>query len=326
MTNTTSNLDTKQIIFQPLYIPVTSALGFAFVLLLFVWTYPLPGDPIGQKFVSVPEFWVWVSLLGLMSAFLTIVFAPLWKQFIDLFKEQISGQPPDQRLGLILMVLVGTVVYIFLIGLVYGITLSVRLEFEPGFPLGHSERVRLLYIYALVTLLPLMAAILLVYKGVLDKASKISSVARNEGKLLEIANDLLRYRNLLQNYLLIAGIIVSIVPIATATLRSILITTGYATEQNFPIITVMSYGLFFTMVLVLFYAPTHLLLTETSRKLRDVLCPIDSLSTMEENLRQRKSLDEWLQTNIGLAQNLKAGIVALSPLISSFVASVLGIK
>ena len=326
MANTTSKLDARQIIFQPLYIPVTSAIGFALVLALFVWNYPLPGDPIGQKFVSVPEFWVWISLLGLMSAFLTIVFAPLWKQFIDLFKEQAADQRSDQRLGLILMILVGTVVYVFLIVFVYGITLSVRLEFETGFPLGHSERVRVLYIYTFITLLPLMAAILLVYKGVLDKANKISSAAGNEVKLLKIANDLLRYRNLLQNYLLIAGIIVSIVPVATATLRSILITTGYATEQNFPIIVVMSYGLFFTMVLVLFYAPTHLLLTETSRKLRDVLCPIDSLSTLEENLQRRESLDEWLQTNIGLTQNLKAGIVALSPLISSFVASVLGIK
>jgi hypothetical protein len=225
-----------------------------------------------------------------------------------------------------MMILVGIVVYIFLIALVYGITLSVRLEFEAGFPVGHSERIRLLYIYALITLLPLMAAILLIYKGVLDKATQISSKVSDEGGLLEIANSLLRYRNLLQNYLLIAGIIVSVIPVATATLRSILITTGYATEQNFPITVVMSYGLFFTMVLVLFYAPTHLLLTETSRKLRDVLCPIDSLSGMEESLRRRKSLDEWLQTNIGLAQNLKAGIFALSPLISSFIASVLGIK
>lgn len=326
MADSTPKLDARQIIFQPLYIPLTSALGFAFILALFAWNYPVPGDPVGQKFVSVPEFWVWISLLGLMSAFLTIVFAPLWKQFMDLFKEQIANQPPGQRSGLILMVIIGTLVYIFLIALVYGITLSVRLEFETGFPLGHSERIRLIYIYALITLLPLMAAILLVYKGVLDQAAKISPAAGDEARLLEIANELLRYRNLLQNYLLIAGIIVSIVPIATATLRSILITTGFATEQNFPITVVMSYGLFFTLVLVLFYAPTHLLLTETSRKLRDVFCPINSLSGMEASLRQRKSLDEWLQTNIGLAQNLKAGIFALSPLISSFVASVLGIK
>jgi hypothetical protein len=326
MTHTTSKLDARQIVFQPLYIPVASAIGFAFVLILFLWNYPLPDDPVGKKFVSVPEFWVWISLLGLMSAFLTVVFAPLWKQFIDLLKEQISGQPLNQRIGLVLMILAGTAIYVFLIAFVYGITPSIKFEFETGFPMGHSQRVSVLYLYALITLLPLMAAILLVYRGVLDNSNKISSVAGNEVQLLNIANDLLRYRNLLQNYLLIAGIIVSIVPIATAMLRSILMTTGFATEQNFPIIIVISYGLFFTMVLILFYAPTHLLLTEASRKLRDVLCPIDCLSTVEEKLRQRKSLDEWLQTNIGLTQNLKAGIVALSPLISSFVASVLGVR
>jgi len=326
MDHKTTKLDAKQIIFQPLYIPAASAIGFAFILLLFVWNYPVPGDPIGQKFTNAPEFWVWISLLGLMSAFLTVVFAPLWKQFIDLFNEQISGQSAGQRLGLILLVAVGTVVYILLIALVYGVSLSVKFEFDTGFPVGHSERVRLIYIYALVTLLPLIGVILLTYKGVLDESKKISLMKRNEGRLLKAANELLRYRNLLQTCLLIAGIIVSIIPIATAMLRVILITTGYATEQNFPFLVVISYGLFFTMTLVLFYAPTHLLLTETSRRLRDVLCPVENVSALEERLRQRKSLDEWLQTNISLAQNLKAGIVALSPLISSFLASMLGIK
>lgn len=326
MVNSNTKPDTRQILFQPLYIPITSALGFALVLALFVWNYPSPNDPVGQEFVSAPEFWVWVSLLGLMSAFLTIVFAPLWKQFIDLFKEQVSGDRQGQRAGLILMISVGTIIYVFLIALVYGIVPSIRFEFQSGFPVGHSERMSVLYIYALIALLPLMAAISLVYKGVLDKAGGISSVASNEAELLKIADELLRYRNLLQNYLLIAGVVVSIIPVATAILRSILMTTGYATEQNFPMTVVISYGLFFTMVLVLFYAPTHLLLSEASRKLRDTLCPIGGVSTLEECLRQRKALDEWLQTNIGLAQNLKAGIFALSPLISSFVASVLGIK
>jgi hypothetical protein len=144
--------------------------------------------------------------------------------------------------------------------------------------------------------------------------------------LYRIAVALLRYRSLVQNHLLIAGIVVSIVPVAAASLRSILIAIGTVTEKSFPVTIVMMYGLFFTGIMILFYVPTHLLLTDSSRQLRDRLCPLDDLTQLEENLRKRKTLDEWLQTNIGLTQNLKSGIVALAPLVSAFVASVPGIK
>ena len=134
----------------------------------------------------------------------------------------------------------------------------------------------------------------------------------------------MRYRGLLQTYLLIAGIVVSIIPVAMASLRTILIAVGIVAEKDYPITVVLVYGLFFTAILILFYVPTHLLLTDTSRKLRDQLGPINSLPSLTESLEKRKALDEWLETNRGLTQNLKAGIVALAPLVSSFVASVLG--
>jgi len=320
-----TELDSRQIVFQPLYVPFASAIGVAFVLALFIWNYPSPNDPIGQKFVNVPEFWIWVFELGVMSAFLTVVFGPLWKQFVNLLKEQISNRDTTRKLGIGVMLLLGIAIYLALGSSIYWVVPSnpIRLVVLPQ---GHHQRVMIIYGYALLTMLPLIASTLLVYKSILDKTRQIQPAGQDRAKLFGMAADLLRYRRLLQNYLLIAGIVVSIVPVATASLRSILIAIGNVTEKDYPINIVMIYGLFFTAILILFYVPTHLLLTDSSRKLRDRLCPIDSLPTLEESLQKRKALDDWLETNIGLTQNLKAGIIALAPLVSSFVASVLGIQ
>jgi len=89
---------------------------------------------------------------------------------------------------------------------------------------------------------------------------------------------------------------------------------------------VIIYGLVFTVILLLIYAPTHLALTETSRKLRDGLCPLDSLGTLKADMDQRAALDDLLQTNIGIAENLKAGVATLSPLVTSLIVSLLGIN
>ena len=97
-------------------------------------------------------------------------------------------------------------------------------------------------------------------------------------------------------------------------------------EQAYPVRFVIIYGLVFTMILVLVYIPTHLSLSEAGRKLRDTLCPINSLSTLNDVLEKRNSLDEILQTNIGVMQNLRSGIVTLALLMSSLIVSLLGIN
>ncbi len=322
-------LDSKRILFQPLYVPLTSAIGFFFVIALFTWNYPVPGNYIGEKFVQAPEFWIWVFELAIMCAMLTVAFGPVWKQFFDLFKEQVSRKRGARRSSTLLMLALGLLIYLIQVTALYTMApSSITATRIPGQlpPEGHQTRIMIIYAYALVSLLPWMGSILLIYAGVLATARQIETVSPDQIKLFRIANDLLRYRTLLQNLLLIAGIIVSLVPIATATLRSIFITIGIATADSFPLTSVMVYALFFTMILVIFYAPTHLQLADTSRKLRDALCPIQDVSTLEDTLKKRKTLDDWLQTNISLADNLKAGIFSLAPLISGFVATVLGIK
>jgi len=124
---------------------------------------------------------------------------------------------------------------------------------------------------------------------------------------------------------MMVGAILSMIPITTAGLRANLIAAYPQIEPIYPVSYVIIYGLVFTLLLLLVYLPTHLTLAQASRELRDSLCPLNSLSTLKDTVERRKSLDEILQTNIGLTQNLKSGLVTLAPLISSLVVSVLGI-
>lgn len=116
------------------------------------------------------------------------------------------------------------------------------------------------------------------------------------------------------------------VTITTAGSRAIFVGLGADSINNFPVTHAILFGLVFTILLLLVYAPVHFALTEASRKLRDSLCPIASMETLKDDMAQRKYLDEILQTNISIMDNLKYGFITLAPFVSSLLASVIGIE
>ncbi len=309
-------------IVQPLYVLATSLIGFAIVLCLYVWFYPHP-DLIGQKFAATPQFWVWIFLLGTQAMFYTVIIVPSWMQFIDLLQKYLLAKENKQRMEIVTMLFLATVFFLLFMGAVNVAINSMRAGTPFNFPEGHSWRIQFLTLYAAITALPNVLGMLLIYVDVHAKAGEIE-YAKDETKLFEIAHKLLEYRHILQTSLLALGVIVSILPVATAALRSILMVLEQANDNNYPTSLMAVYGLFYTALLITFYAPAHLIIVETSRKLRDKLCPIDNLTLLEDNLKKRNALDEWLETNIGLAQNLRTGIVTLSPLVASLVVSLLG--
>jgi hypothetical protein len=309
--------------YQPLYVLATSLIGFGIVLCLYVWFYPHP-DLIGQQFEATPQFWIWVFLLGVEAMFYTVVLIPSWKQFIDLLKEQFRGKDPRQRISIVIMLLLASLFFVLLLESVDVAVNLMRRSIQFNFPEGHSWRITFMTLYAAITVLPIILGMLLIQTRVHNKSAEIEAAKQDQARLFEIARELLRYRHILQTSLLIAGVMVSILPVATGALRSILVVLGQANDNNFPMTLIAVYGLFYTSILIVFYAPVHLLLAETSRKLRDELCPIDDLAALEVNLKKREALDEWLETNNGLSQNLRTGVVTLFPLITSLVVSLLG--
>jgi hypothetical protein len=172
--------------------------------------------------------------------------------------------------------------------------------------------------------LPALLGILSINTAAQKTSAKIALPNQTKEELFELRNELLQYRSLLQVYLLIVGIILSMASITGVGYRAIFVGMKANNIENFPVSHALIFGLFFTILLVLVYLPVHLTLTETSRKLRDIICPITSVDTLQEVMPQRKQLDEMLQINVDVMSNLKHGFMTLAPFVSSLFASIIG--
>jgi len=318
--------------FQPLYVIFASSIGFTLANALFMknWNSPFLTRESNGHFVQVsaPNFIAFVFVVAIMLAFVTVVFLPLWKQLIDLVRENISGQNTLNKLGTLVMLLLGALSFILVLQVYTQISSSVRIMPEGLWPAGLAERLGVLLSISFIAIMPVPLIILLIFGKTYEVTKKISSHKGDEKKLLGFAYDLIRYRNLLQNCLLIIGVIVSGVPIITAIMRSAFMeldATGKV-ETMWPILYPLMYGLGFTTVLIMFYAPAHLMLNQAGRQLRDTLCPIDEISAIDKTINMRKELDDWLQINLNLVENLKAGVFTLAPLITGFITSIPGLK
>lgn len=314
-------------IFNPVYVLVSGTIGFAIAALLFLWRYPASQDLTGQAFAATPPFLLWVFLFGVLCCLLTIFFFPLWGMLYFLVNNHVYAHDPVQkkrtRTQLILQGVFLTVIVFALLQ----IATSTNLQFDlrTYTPRGHTFRMSLMYVYTFLTALPALLGMFLIHKGAVELLEKIRGTLP-EAQLFSLMDELTTYRSLLQTYLTVVGIILSLIPLNTAGLRAILVALDPANEQNFPVTHAILFGLIFTLLLLLVYVPAHAALTETSRTLRDQLAPLHSLATLKADLEQRKTLDDLLQTNLGLTQNLKSGLITLFPLITSLVASILKIN
>jgi hypothetical protein len=312
-------------IFNPYYVFLTGSLGVFIALAMFTWNYPLPGDQKGQAFVAAQPFWVWVFLIAILCCLLTVLILPLWGMLIHLLKNRLYVDAPRQKASMTIKLIFQAIVLTLVVFWLLNFIRSERFGFDllAYVPEQHSARMNFIFIYTFLTALPALLGMLLIHSGVQELSQKMEAVGDDERKLFPLVDDLRSFRSLLQNYLTILGIILSMIPINTAGLRAIIIAVDPKTEQAFPVTDALLFGFVFTILLLLIYIPAHLALTETSRELRDLLCPLDSLDSLKQDVEQRKILDDLLQTNLGLAQNLKTGLITLAPLATSMVSSLL---
>lgn len=315
-------------IFNPFYVLISGTLGLFIAVGLFMWHYPALQDTVGQAFVAAPTYYLWVFLFGVLCCLLTIFFLPLWGMLLYLLKYRIYIHKQTQKrktlYSLILQGFFLTAVVFTLLQIVSSTNLQLNLRDYT--PQGHTYRMTFMYVYTFLTALPALLGMFLIHNGAEELLEKIRGAETSKQKLFSLIDELISFRSLLQNYLTVLGIILSLIPINTAGLRAILVSVDAANEQNFPVTNAILFGLIFTILLLLVYIPAHTALTEASRTLRNKLAPLQSLETLKSDLEQRKTLDDLLQTNLGLTQNLKTGLITLFPLVSSLIASILKIN
>jgi hypothetical protein len=97
------------------------------------------------------------------------------------------------------------------------------------------------------------------------------------------------------------------------------------TELVFAREYVLEYGLFFTGLLAIAYAPSFLAMRRAGLRLRNKTYPMlaPGSANFFERLEERRRLDEFLQTNLSANANFKAGVAILTPLAGSVVSLLL---
>ena len=309
---------------NPVYVLVGGAVGGAIPFFMYFQNFAVSTQEQAQDFVHAPSFITWVFLLSILFAVVTIILIPSWKICIELYSSVVKENQPWKVVSTLV---VSTAVYLSVLACVF--LLSKRGQFVEmatgDFANEINIRFTVIYTYAALAFFPVMFCILLIYYRAESMSKNIGLIANDNEKIRIFIQEYFNYRNLLQACLMTAGILLSLNPIITSAFFQIWKEIGVFTTENFPFQILVVYGLVFTLLLILIYAPTYITLTNVGRELRDTKYPLN-IDALESTLKNRKMLDDLLQTNIGITENLRNGIFTLSPLVTGLLAGLLGLK
>lgn len=264
--------------------------------------------PESYKFVRTSGFPLWVFLMMLTTAVMA-VFIP---ELLKLLKE-LKVYLVKNRLEILMLCIIMGALFMA--------------QFLPQAPgcisalAFHTLKMRVLLGLGLMVSLLAMVGIWLVNAALRSEFQELQKDYKLVGRFL-------RLRKLLQQFLTMLGILISLVVLANGALRSALITGGVCRQEEFPMTPVLLTGAFFTVLVAFAYLPTYLLLVDIGEKICDTFFPLCLVvsETWDEWRKGRKSLEEVLNVQAGVQQNLQSGIAILAPLLTSITSILLGTK
>ncbi len=258
-----------------------------------------------HNMIQKPDYIVWMfffvgtDVLGLLLAY------PLWSSMAQ-FRPNLTRRKLFDLAGASIILLIAFILPDSLVVKTMGI---------PTPPIsGFIPRVVLILLIDFICYLPALTGIWLI-RGVIDE--KFRNFERDEKSevALSFLNEHIRLRDLSQEYLMAIGLNIAMIILASGANRNMLIAAGMDSAR-IPQLAVLTYGLYFTGVIILVYLPTYLTLNGTGRKAVEKIYPIDQLQNFSDVLEKRKGLEEKLHLNFNLDQSLRTGLVLLSPLIT----------
>lgn len=132
----------------------------------------------------------------------------------------------------------------------------------------------------------------------------------------------LALRRDLTSLLAVAGALIGLATLATGALRLAVLATD---RLQFASEYVVAYGLFFTGLLAIGFAPAFLAMRGAGARLRDSAHPLTAPNDADftEVIAKRAALDVILETNLSASATFKAGVAILTPLAGSMLGLVL---
>ena len=131
---------------SPLYVLAAGIIGSIIPVFLYVYNYPHQGDPKGEAFVSVAEYWVWIFLFMVLFAILTIFFIPAWLSLIQNFRVRILNVPGVSPQRALLKLIVAALLLVGFLWVVNQIASEANLQLMALYPDGHRIRTQIVSI------------------------------------------------------------------------------------------------------------------------------------------------------------------------------------
>ncbi len=329
--------------------PVAAAL-LAIVVVAWVILSDARSTEVGKAFTSTPEFLFWLLVLGGQAAVwlvaLPYVATTVWRRGRDL-----RGRGALDALALLSLALTAVVLLAIAVRFTVGAPENGNADLR-GVPTGdawplpdHVDRVGPIVLFAMLVVIAAVVGMWL------------AGIALRELARTPSVDDVPRFvelRNEMNTLLAIAGVVIGLGTLASGLLREAVLATNeialakkpltqpsvaikddpstklveaYRTALEFDPKYVALYGLFFTLLLALAFAPSYLALRSAARELREDTLPLPppTANEFDEVRQKRRALDELLQTNLSAFGSFKAGIAILSPLAGSLTALILGL-
>jgi hypothetical protein len=277
-----------------------------------------------RAFISTPQFLVWVMLLCGQAAFWALAIVPLYRTLRSLVCELRAEESLTTKTiaGITLSALAfATAAVLFAFApRILPSRLASRTHYPGHWPLpSHTPKLTILTAIAIVIAL---AAIV----GMWMAGIALQWLASKGTADLETLNRFLVLRTTLNGLLTLTGVIVGLGTLSSGALRNAVLALNPPAPAKplfeFDAQYVLVYGLFFTGLLAIAYAPSYLALRTTGTWLRNNAYPLPDpgTPTFSAVLKERETFDDFLQVNLSASASFKASVAILAPLASSLIA------
>lgn len=296
----------KQTTFSPLLALVLGVLGFTFAVL--VLTVGSVRTQRSADFIRTPYFLAWLIMNGIQGGFWVVVIVPLVR-WLGQLRNGWRKRQRDVVLGLVLLLAVVLIADYFF----------AEFYHPKDLPLyNHMTRITILNLAGSPLAVVAILGIWLV-QGELE-------VELSAPKLtFQHAEKLIMLRRQAMLFLTIAGFIIGTSTLSFGVMRNAVMLVEPA-RKDFPPISVVVWGVFYSSILALAYAPTYLAFADAESRIEHDIAPVppDTEGDPAEWLKEKNSLQEHLSTGgTGWAQ-FQSVFSIFAPLMGSVIPVLMG--
>ncbi len=270
-----------------------------------VMLFHAEATPESRSFIMMPGFYVWLFLLILTTSVLALSVPVVLKSLREL-KGYFRANGLEILFSCIIMCLL------------YVIPLLPKQPEGAGVLTYQRLKLDILLGLGLIVALLAMIGMWLVSAALRAEFQEVPVDPRPIGRFQTL-------RDLLQRFLYVLGLLISLVTLSNGAQRNALIAAGVIQESAVPIANILIWGAYYTAMVALSYIPTYLLLREVGQRICHAYFPVSSITpeSLSEWHAGRKGLEALLNMGGGIGQNLQSGIVILSPLLSGIISILL---